>query len=354
MRDAIVISPHWDWDALNIPERNAMALASLGSRVLYCAPLRSFLRPSRAISVDPPEGIIRFVPRFLSDRANSVPGMRAVQLKWIARQILDRATELKLRDPIFMFNHLGPAFPLAMEMKRRGLYLVHVCQDYPEPLLHEHAEISDKTLVIQQSVYDLLHGKLGANLSLIDDAIPCWGPTGNGRQNPIAQIEGIPRPRLGYLGAPQKRLNRDLLVRILQAHPEWHFVAFGAERVFDLPNAHMIPWLPPDQLRKCVEALDVGFMPYDCSVPLSLHCLPLKRLDYFAAGIPVVATPILTLRNQTDLVYLGGTFEELESAISLALAEPRNDPRREARKRYARDHSIENLARRLAEELPLS
>ncbi|HET9399900.1 MAG TPA: hypothetical protein VFO34_03030 [Candidatus Acidoferrales bacterium] len=243
---------------------------------------------------------------------------------------------------------------MAVEMKRRGFYLVHVCQDYPEPQLYEHAGISDRTLTIQENVFQILRGRFGSNVSFIADAIPDRAVSENGGWKPVPFLEKIPRPRLGYLGAPQKRLNRDLLFQVLKAHPEWHFVAFGESKIFDLPNVHTIPWLGQDQLRNCVEALDIGFMPYDCSLPLSFHCLPLKRLDYFAAGIPVVATPVLTLWNQTDMVYLGGTFEELETAISRALAEPRDDPRRGARIRYASDHSIENLARRLGEELPLS
>lgn len=350
-RDAIVISPHWDWDAFNIPERNALALSSLGCRVLYCAQVRSHLRRHTEPSYEMPPEIIRFVPRFLSDRANQIPGVRRAQNAWLVKQILSKASALRLRDPIFIYNHLAGALPVAQEMKRRGLYLVHACQDYPEPLLFEHVELSDKALVIQKNVLHILRARFGDKVSLVPDAIPEQNSTSSDRGD--SALENIPRPRLGYLGSPQSRLNCDLIRRIFEAHADWHFVYFGRDGSFSLPNIHAVPWQSQRNLGRFVSGLDAGFMPYDCSKSLSFHCLPLKRLDYFAAGIPVVSTPILHLWDQEDLVYLGGTTTELERAVCRALNESPHDHRRRRRQEYAREHSIENLASRLSEELPL-
>ena len=352
-RDAIVISPHWDWEAFNIPERNAIALSLLGCRVLYCAPVRSYLRRQNERTSEMPAGITKFVPRFFSDRANRLPGMRKAQNKWIAKQILNQASALGLRDPIFIYNHLAGQFSVAQEMKRRGLYLVHAAQDYPEPLLFEHAELSDKTLVIQKNVFHILRARFGDKVSLIPDAILNSQETVFPQDSSGSALGNIPRPRLGYLGSPQSRLNLRLIRQVLEAHPDWHFVYFGGDASLSLPNAHAVPWQAQRDLPSFVAALDVGFMPYDCSNPLSFHCLPLKRLDYFAFGIPVVSTSILNLWND-ELVYLGDTKTEFERAVCRALNESPDDENRCRRREYAREHSIENLARRLREELPLS
>ena len=85
-------------------------------------------------------------------------------------------------------------------------------------------------------------------------------------------------------------------------------------------------------------------MPYDRSHPKNLHCVPLKIFDYFALGMPVVSTPIVAVREYADLVYLGATPNEFAEAISFALKEPIDSPKRAKRMTVARDHSIDSLA----------
>jgi hypothetical protein len=355
MRDGIVISPHWDWEAYNIPERNAVALASLGMRILYCAPVRSVFRHTGGKSIcEVHPGVMRFLPRFISDRANRLPGARALQVKWISRQIAERAEELRLERPVFFYNHLSGQFQIAEEMKQRGLYLVHVCQDYPEPGLMEHVALSDQTLVTQKVVFDILRPKFGEKVSFIPDAIEISNSTSPARLRAASDLDKVPRPRLGYLGSAQQRLNKPLIQAIFERHPEWHFVTFGNEPVIPLPNVHALRWHSRTELRDLVDAFDVGFMPYDCANPLSFHCLPLKRLDYFQAGLPVVSTPILCMAELGNMVYVGGTGDELSQAICAALAEKPDDPKRKLRKQYTLAHSISNLANRLREALPLN
>jgi glycosyltransferase involved in cell wall biosynthesis len=354
MRDAIVISG-WEWEAFNIPERNAVALASLGARVLYCPRGVSYFRQANVWRGEIEPGIYSFTPRFLSSKANRVPGIPRLQARMIAGQILDEATRLKLRDPIFVYSHLGEYLPLAAEMKKRGLYMVHVAMDYPEPFLFEHAQLSDRTLVIERIIYHLLRARFGDRIEMIPSSgrIASNGSAEKHGWDDPPELVHVPHPRLGYLGSPQSRLNVNILRELLEAHPEWHFVSFGEQKLFRLPNVHTVPWQTQETLGRFVAGLDVGFMPYDCYNQLSFHCLPLKRLDYFAAGLPVVSTPILSFWDMGGLVYLGDTARELAEAISLALAEPPGDARKALRKKYAQEHSLERLAQRLRETLPL-
>jgi glycosyltransferase involved in cell wall biosynthesis len=89
-------------------------------------------------------------------------------------------------------------------------------------------------------------------------------------------------------------------------------------------------------------------MPYDCGIPKNLHCVPLKLFDYFACGMPVVSTRIVFLQEYEDLVYLGSTADELADAISQALTEPADSPKRGRRIAVAREHSIGRSAQFLA------
>jgi hypothetical protein len=94
-------------------------------------------------------------------------------------------------------------------------------------------------------------------------------------------------------------------------------------------------------------------MPYYCYDEQALHCVPLKLLDYFAFGIPVVSTPIVHLWDYEDLIYFGDTAEELALAVKAALSEPIDSPKRTARVEIARKHSLESLALALRQCLDL-
>ena len=161
----------------------------------------------------------------------------------------------------------------------------------------------------------------------------------------------IPRPRLGYLGPIFARLNLGMLREVLSANPQWNFVYFGHSNDLPLANAYAMGWHPPEKLPGFVASFDVGIMPYDCFEEKNLHCSPLKLYDYFLAGTPVVATPILELLEFRDLIYFGESPREFSSAIEAALQEPPDSAKRLRRMEVARAHSTEALGQRLEEVL---
>ena len=354
VRDAIVLSG-WNWDAFNVPERMALALARAGSRVLYCENPVSVLRSSARVLTEVEKGVFALGLKFVSHRLSALPILRRVQAKLLANQIVGNARRLGLRDPIFVYPHGDYCLTLCREFKCRGFRLIHISMDYELELQVEHARESDMTLSIPHAAYQELHAKFGEKIKLLpqfsahDDAN---GATGRRRGSTV--LARIPGPRLGYLGNITGRISVPLLAEILTEHPEWHFVSFGKTNGLSLSNGHVMPWQSHSELSTILDGLDVGFMPYDCSDPKNLHCAPLKLFDYFAQGIPVVSTPIVYLRQFEDLVYLGTTPRELGDKISEALAEPLQSPKRAKRQAIARKHSIDNLSRLLVTLLDLS
>jgi hypothetical protein len=229
--------------------------------------------------------------------------------------------------------------------------------DYPEPYQDELIELSDQTLVIPKSVFRDLRAKYGTKIEWIPQSIHLparlFGAELRGK-DPHAEpdeLRAVPRPRLGYLGPIFARVNLAVLREVLARNPGWHFVYFGKSKDLDLPNAHGIDWHTPEELPGFVASFDVGLMPYDCSDKKNLHCSPLKLYDYFLAGLPVVATPILELAEFQTLIYSGDTASELSDAIVQALAEPADSPKRGLRVGVARAHSTEALGLRLEEVL---
>jgi hypothetical protein len=356
LRDAIVFST-WSWEVFNVPERIALALASRGSRVLYSEmPVSRFRRSGKAPHAVAP-GVYSFAPRYLGAKLSSLPVAGNLQWKMVAQQAIAHANELELKDPWFLYSHIEGIAPLCKEMRSAGFPLIHICMDYPEPYQDELIELSDQTLVIPKSVFRELRAKYGTKIEWIPQSIHLSARSfgaGPRRKDPHPEpdeLRPVPRPRLGYLGPIFARVNLPVLREVLARNPDWHFVYFGKSKDLDLPNAHGMTWHTPEELPRFVASFDVGLMPYDCSDKKNLHCSPLKLYDYFLAGLPVVATPILELAEFQALLYSGETARELSVAIAHALAEPADSPKRGLRVDVARAHSTEALGLRLEEVL---
>jgi hypothetical protein len=354
MRDAIIFSG-MAWESWNVFERFSVALSHLGIRVLYCE--NPVSRTKNAAS--PPDevvpGVFRFRPRIWGHRLNAFSPLAAIQSRMVAKQIDVEAKKLNLQNPLFIYGYMDRLLPVCQQMQRRGYTLIHVTMDKPQNQLLEHASMAAMTLVIPQASYDELCAKLGSRVV----KLPQLGSMikNNPEEPPKMEEPGafrsIPRPRLIYIGAPQSRLMLPAIREILAAHPEWHFVHFGTPDTLNLPNVHALPWMSKAELARVIAAADVAFMPYDCANEQSFNSVPLKVLDHFEVGTPVVSTPILSVQELSDVVYLGRSAAELTSAIELALNEPFNSPKRARRKEIAREHSLENIAAFLEKVLPL-
>ncbi len=255
-----------------------------------------------------------------------------------------------LKDPLFIYSHLEHMVPLCLEMKAHGFPLVHICMDYPEDYQYELVEISDRTLVIPKPVYTKLRARYADKIRWIPQSIylDARSPIENGEPSDFAEI---PRPRLGYLGPIYARLNLPLLANVLSLRPNWQFVCFGGGENLRFPNVHNMVWRPPEELAASVSALDVAVMPYDCFTDRNLHCVPLKLFDYLVSGIPIVSTPILSVIEFSDIVYLADTAPEFVRATEAALAEPLTSPKRRLRIEAGRAHSTDALGVRLEEVL---
>jgi hypothetical protein len=351
LRDAIVFST-WDWDAFNVPERISLALSMLGSRILYCAMPVSRFRNKPAVVDEVETGIDVFQPEYLGRKFSEFGLTRDWQWKKVAHQIMKKSEALQLKDPVFIYSHVQHMLPLCAEMKAQGLPLIHICMDYPEPWQYELISISDRTLVIPNSVFHKLKARFGEKIEQIPQSIhlPYAATHSSAADSESCEVASIPHPRLGYLGPVFGRLNIPLIRSVLNSHPEWQFLCFGVtNELKSLPNVHSLPWQKPRELSGYVASFDVGLMPYDCFTEKNLHCSPLKLFDYFFAGLPVVSTPVIPLWEFRDLIYFGDTAEEFSCAIRRALEESPQSPLRQKRVEVAHGHSTEALARRLQE-----
>ncbi len=104
-------------------------------------------------------------------------------------------------------------------------------------------------------------------------------------------------PRLGYFGVIDERLDRALVQRLADAHPEWQVVMVGPVVKIDpasLPQRSNLHWLGMqayERLPYFCAGWDVCLMPF-AQNEATRFISPTKTLEYMASGKPVVSTPI--------------------------------------------------------------
>jgi glycosyltransferase involved in cell wall biosynthesis len=344
--EAVVFSG-FRWGAKNTPERVALALGQAGWRVLYCSNASSFLREGSGRRSKLAENVQGLEPWIFGQRLNALPIVDRWQAKLLVAQVLRHARELGLQRPVVVYPHGIWFAAVAREFRYRNLPCLFLCMDHTEEEEREAlANEADLILAIPPTMYRLLKEEFGDKVRLIPQISADFGQGNISDREPglEARWESVPRPRLAYLGAPNDRLDVDLIAQVLEEHPEWNILTCGQTPNLARPNLHNVGWVGSREISAISRAIDAGFMPYDCRIEFNLHCVPLKLFDYFEAGLPVVSTPILCLQEYKDLVYLGETAEELAQGIRNALAEAPDDPRRAERRRIAREHSPKQVA----------
>ena len=118
---------------------------------------------------------------------------------------------------------------------------------------------------------------------------------------------GIGRPRIGYYGVIDERIDLDLLAAAAEARPDWQFVMVGPVVKIspeDLPrreNIHYLGGKRYEELPEYVGHWDVAVMPFTLNES-TRFISPTKLPEYLAAGRPVVSTPVAdVVRQYSDL-----------------------------------------------------
>ena len=112
-----------------------------------------------------------------------------------------------------------------------------------------------------------------------------------------ADLANIPRPRLGYVGVIDERLDYDLIARLAAGNPECSVVMVGPvvkvdpEALPKAPNIHYLGARDYLALPYYLAGFDVCLMPFALN-DASRYINPTKTLEYLASGKPVLSTPV--------------------------------------------------------------
>lgn len=145
-----------------------------------------------------------------------------------------------------------------------------------------------------------------------------------------ADQHGIPRPRIGFFGVLDERLDRELLGDIAQRSPGWQFLIIGPVAKIDasdLPSCPNIHYLGPKaykDLPNYIAGWDVAMLPFARN-EATRFISPTKTPEYLAAGRPVVSTSIADVvvpYGRDGLARIADTPDLFIEAIRAALCEP--------------------------------
>jgi glycosyltransferase involved in cell wall biosynthesis len=138
----------------------------------------------------------------------------------------------------------------------------------------------------------------------------------------------IPRPRIGFFGVIDERMDLELLDRVAEARPDWQLVIIGPVVKIDpesLPrraNIHYLGGKSYAELPAYLSGWDVALLPFARNES-TRFISPTKTPEYLAAGCPVVSTSIRDVvrpYGEQNLVYIADTPQEFVAAIEAAMA----------------------------------
>jgi len=160
-------------------------------------------------------------------------------------------------------------------------------------------------------------------------------------QVPPADQRTIPKPRIGFHGVIDERMDLDLLAALAEARPDWHFVMVGPIVKIDpasVPRQDNIHWLgskPYAELPAYLAGWDAGFMPFALN-EATRFISPTKTPEFLAAGVPVVSTPVADVVHdygEDGLVEIAVTAEDMARALERVMQRPGEPWRQQVDKR---------------------
>jgi UDP-galactopyranose mutase len=206
-------------------------------------------------------------------------------------------------------------------------------QDAPSELRRLETELLARTDLVFTGGMSLYEAKRAChpNVHAFPSAVDAehFGKARARLPDPLDQTE-IPRPRLGFFGVIDERLDRELLAAVARLRPDWHLVIVGPVVKIDpasLPQAANIHYLGGKSygdLPAYIANWNVALMPFARNAA-TRFISPTKTPEYLAGGKPVVSTPVIDVVRRwghLDAVGIAETPTDFVAKSCAALALP--------------------------------
>lgn len=351
-RDAVLFSTaDWNHPFWTNKQRVATQLAAAGFRVLYVESLglrrptatgrdlaRMATRVKRACggAHQVARNIWTCSPLVLPVHGSKV--VRAINDRFLLMQVLRSLCVLGMRRPlVWTYNPLTVRVACSL---RPSLLLYHAVDDLSAvpgaagaTLASAESELARAAdLVFTTS--PALQGRLNATAVGKTHFLPNVADYEHFAQarlpGPIpADLQAIPRPRIGFVGAisPYK-VDFALIRQAALRRPDVQWVLIGQvgegqphtdAAALNLPNIHLLGPRAYQELPAYLRGFDAAVIPCPANNYTSAM-FPMKFFEYLSAGCPVVASNVPALRDFSDACVLVDTDDEFCAALDSVLA----------------------------------
>lgn len=332
MPDTIIVFSHLRWSFVYQRPQHLLTRMAAKRRVIFfeepvheegCTPYLEITSPEAGVTVLRPH--------------THCPGKgyHDDQLPLLSRLLKKFMVDEKVRSYVTWF-YTPMALPIAVDLNPR--LVIYDCMDElsgflgaPAQLVQRETALLDMADLVFTGGPSLYQAKknLHPEVHCFPSSVDCSHFSRACDRSVEHQLQKpLPRPRLGYFGVLDERLDLPLLKSIAEAHPEWQIVMVGPVVKISpdtLPRQKNIHYFGQQQyadLPCFLAGWDV------CLIPFALNeatrfISPTKTLEYMAAEKPVVSTPITDVAvPYGDIVFIGNGIVSFISACQKALAMP--------------------------------
>lgn len=248
---------------------------------------------------------------------------------WFLDNLKIKCDLLIISSPIFV--------GYAKLLRKRGTPLIYDCRDLYSGWAHvgkyaiekekELINLSNTVITSSESIKnEILNINQNANVVSIPNGVP---------RNMIKKCSDKPnssRPRIGFVGHMGYYVDIDLVIEIAKERPNIDFVLVGdcthiGNNVKNAPhNCNFMGEVPFETLDKLYCSFDVGLIPFKVN-DLTNPIIPIKLIEYFAKGLPVVCSPLNEVRrlDEKNLIHYATRKDEWLNKIDIALIDDRNE-----------------------------
>jgi glycosyltransferase involved in cell wall biosynthesis len=222
--------------------------------------------------------------------------------KPVLQRLLARSIAQQGLDDYWIWFYTPMAVPMADKLAPEGI--IYDCMDElslfrgapPELLAQESALFAAADVVFTggRSLYNAKKDR-HPNVHCFPSSVDAQHFRQGAADHPAQQA--LPRPRLGYCGVIDERIDLQLIAGIAQKRPDWQIVMVGPVVKIDpascpqLPNIHWLGQQGYQDLPAFINGWDVCLMPFALNES-TRFISPTKTLEYMACGKPSVSTAI--------------------------------------------------------------
>jgi UDP-galactopyranose mutase len=310
----VVCLSHLRWDLVFQRPHHLMTRAARHGRVIYVEEPRTDGAEPFAEVRTAEGGVEVLVPHV-------PPGTGVEDAQAMCEELVRRELDARAMGSFVAWLYTPMWTPVAVSLQPEAI--VYDCMDELSGFAHAPAELADQEARLMREADVVFTGgrslyearrELREHVHLFPSGVDVshFGTARTEQDDPGDQ-SGTPRPRIGFAGVIDERLDVPLLTAVADARPDWQLVMLGPIVKIDpatLPQRANIVYLggkPYSELPQYLAGWDIGMLPFarnDATCFIS----PTKTPEYLAAGLPVVSTSI------TDVVRSYGHLPLVEIA----------------------------------------